>query len=179
MYYSEAVFLISKWSLINAGVISLGSVLLMNILTPHGGSLLQQLCVKCLAQGLLSGRCSPCVCHAVSQPAFPTEFSQSVCAERRDGVMSRLRGMMDEPLTAQGSADVCLNHPANGELAQVQRSFLNPWLNPYMRGKAIAGIALVENPKQVICSIHHYVLISVAGVSLLLIISMHTLNQPW
>ena len=33
---------------------------------------------------------------------------------------------MDELLTAQGYADVCLNQPVNGELpAQVQRSFLN------------------------------------------------------
>lgn len=30
----------------------------------------------------------PRVSHVLSQPAFPTELSQSVCAERRDGVMS-------------------------------------------------------------------------------------------
>lgn len=56
---------------------------------------LWQLCGKCLAQGLLSGSfpvTNPCVSHAVSQSEVPTELSQSVCAERRDGVMSWAEG---------------------------------------------------------------------------------------
>lgn len=41
--------------------------------------------------------------------------------------------MMDELLAAQGCGDVCLNHPVNGD--RVQRSFLNPWSNPYVKEK--------------------------------------------
>ena len=48
-----------------------------------------------LNQGLFAGRFTVtnlCVSHAFSQPVFPTEFNQSVCAERRDGVMSWTEG---------------------------------------------------------------------------------------
>lgn len=55
--------------------------------------------------------------------------------------------MMDELLTAQGCGDVYLNHPVNGDW--VQKSFLNLWLNPYMKDKAIpaasAGVMYERN----------------------------------